>query len=181
VSSLAGQLLVAGPGLFDPNFRRAVVLVGEHGDEGAMGVVLNRPTPITVDEAVPALSELVGSAELIHVGGPVQPEAIVVLGDFEEPDRAGALVFGSIGFLPAEIDEAESLGPLRRARVFAGYAGWGPGQLENELEERSWIVEAAVAEDVFGDDPDALWGLVLRRKGGPFSLLASMPAHPETN
>jgi putative transcriptional regulator len=181
VTSLSGQLLVAGPGLFDPNFRRAVVLVGEHGEEGAMGVVLNRPTEITVDEAVPALSTLVGSSELIHVGGPVQPEAIVVLGDFEEPERAGALVFGSIGFLPGEIDEAEALGPLLRARVYAGYAGWGPGQLENELEESSWIVEPAVADDVFADDPQALWSAVLRRKGGPFSLLASMPVDPAAN
>jgi putative transcriptional regulator len=181
VTFLSGQLLVAGPGLFDPNFRRTVVLVGEHGEEGAMGVVLNRPTRVTVDEAVPALSELVGSAELIHVGGPVQPDAIVVLGEFEEPDRAGAIVFGSIGFLPGEIDDAESIGPLRRARVFAGYAGWGPGQLESELEESSWIVEPPVADDVFGDDADELWSTVLRRKGGPFSVLASMPVDPAAN
>ena len=181
MTSLAGQLLVAGPGLYDPNFRRTVVLVGEHGEEGAMGVVLNRPTPITVDEAVPALSELVGTTQLIHVGGPVQPDAIVVLGDFEDPTRAGTLVFGSVGFLPGEIEDADSLGPLRRARVFAGYAGWGPGQLESELEEASWIVEPAVVEDVFGGDADSLWSSVLRRKGGPFTLLASMPSNPSAN
>ena len=111
----------------------------------------------------------------------MQPEAIVVLGDFQEPERAGAIVFGSIGFLPGEIDDAESVGLLRRARVFAGYAGWGPGQLEIELEESSWIVEPPVADDVFGDDPDELWSIVLRRKGGPFSVLASMPVDPGTN
>jgi putative transcriptional regulator len=181
VTSLAGQLLVAGPALFDPNFRRTVVLVGEHGEDGAMGVVLNRPTAITVDEAVPALAELVGRSELIHVGGPVQPEAIVVLGDFEDPGLAGSLVFGSVGFLPSEIEEAASLGTLRQARVFAGYAGWAPGQLESELEADSWIVVPPVAEDVFGDDPNALWATVLRRQGGPFSLLASMPADPSAN
>lgn len=171
---------MAGPALVDPNFRRTVVLVGEHSEEGALGVVLNRASETTVAEAVPELAGLVDPDEPVHVGGPVQTSAIVVLADFEEPDRAGVLVLESIGFLPSEVDP-DALGELRRARVFAGYAGWGPGQLDGELEEGSWIVEPATPEDVFASDPDALWGDVLRRKGGPFRVLALMPPDPTLN
>jgi putative transcriptional regulator len=180
MQSLKGHLLIAAPALLDPNFRRTVVLVGEHSEEGALGVVLNRASETTVDEVVPELGVLVEGVEAIHVGGPVQPSAIVVLADFAEPDRAGSLVVDSVGFLPAEIDPDE-LGELRRARVFAGYAGWGPGQLDGELEEGSWIVEPALPEDVFTQEPDELWSDVLRRKGGPFGVLAQMPVDPSLN
>jgi putative transcriptional regulator len=180
MDSLTGQLLVAGPALIDPNFRRTVVLVGDHGEEGAMGVVLNRPSETDVDEAVPPLADLEGVDDLVYVGGPVQPQAVVVLGDFSEPERAGVLVLGSIGFLPGEVDRDE-IGDLARARVFAGHAGWGPGQLEGELEEGSWIVEPARPDDVFTDTPDQLWSDVLRRKGGPFRVLALMPDDPRQN
>ena len=181
MESLRGQLLVAGPDLLDPNFRRSVLLVGEHGDEGAMGVILNRPSPVSVADAVPPLADLVDDTDLVHVGGPVQPQAIVVLGDFRDPDEAAALVLGSIGFLPAEIESAADVGSLDRARVFAGYAGWGPGQLESEIAEESWIIEQAIPEDVFTEDPDDLWSAVLRRKGGPFAVLALMPPDPTSN
>ena len=180
MQSLKGQLLVAGPGLVDPNFRRTVVLVGEHTAEGALGVVLNRASAATVEEALPELASLVGDLEHVHLGGPVQPSAIVVLADFVEPERAGSLVLGSVGFLPSEVDPDE-LGELRQARVFAGYAGWGPGQLDDELGEGSWIVEPALPEDVFTGDPDDLWSDVLRRKGGPFEVLALMPLDPSSN
>jgi putative transcriptional regulator len=180
VQSLKGNLLIAGPSLVDPNFRRTVVLVGEHSEEGALGLVLNRASEATVEEAVPELSPLVDSFDRVHVGGPVQPSAIVVLADFVEPDRAGSLVVETVGFLPAEADRDE-LGELRRARVFAGYAGWGPGQLDGELEEGSWIVEPALPEDVFTVEPAELWSDVLRRKGGPFGVLAQMPLDPSLN
>ena len=180
VDSLKGQLLIAGAALVDPNFRRAVVLVGEHAEEGALGVVLNRASETRVDEALPELSGLADDCGAVHVGGPVQPSAIVVLADFDEPERAATLVLDSVGFLPAEIDPDE-LGELRRARVFAGYAGWGPGQLDGELEEGSWIVEPALPEDVFTTDPDELWSDVLRRKGGPYGVLAAMPPDPSLN
>jgi putative transcriptional regulator len=180
MQSLKGHLLVAGPRLHDPNFRRTVVLVGEHGDEGALGVILNRRSGSRVDEALPELAGLVDGRDTVHVGGPVQPSAIVVLAEFEEPERAGSLVLDDIGFLPSEIDPDE-LGELRRARVFAGYAGWGPGQLDGELEEGSWIVEPAAPDDVFTSDPDELWSDVLRRKGGPFGVLALMPPDPSLN
>ena len=180
MTSLRGQLLIAAPALVDPNFRRTVVLIGEHSEEGALGVVLNRASETPVDEAVPELAVLVEGMGDVHVGGPVQPSAIVVLADFEEPPDDGALVVDSVGFLPAEV-EPDSLGPLRRARVYVGYAGWGPGQLDDELDEGSWIVEPALAEDVFTDDPDDLWSAVLRRKGGPFRVLAAMPPDPSRN
>ena len=180
MESLKGHLLIAGPALVDPNFWRSVVLVGEHSDEGALGVILNRASEATVDEAVPELAVLADEMGSVHVGGPVQPSAIVVLADFVEPERAGALVVDSVGFLPAEVDP-ETLGELRRARVYAGYAGWGPGQLDGELEEGSWIVEPALAEDVFTAAPDTLWSDVLKRKGGPFGVLALMPPNPSLN
>lgn len=180
MDSLRGHLLIAGPSLVDPNFWRTVVLIGEHSEEGALGVVLNRASDAAVDETVPELTILADDLGHVHVGGPVQPSAIVVLADFLEPERAASLVLDSVGFLPAEVDPT-TLGELKRARVFAGYTGWGPGQLDGELEEGSWIVEPALPEDVFTSDPDALWSDVLRRKGGPFGVLALMPPDPSLN
>ena len=180
MESLRGHLLIAGPSLLDPNFWRTVVLVGEHTEEGALGVVLNRSSETTVDEALPELALLAEEMGTVHVGGPVQPSAVVVLADFAEAADAESLVVESVGFLPAEI-EPDTLGELRRARVYVGYAGWGPGQLDGELEEGSWIVEPAQPDDVFTDDPEGLWSDVLRRKGGPFTLLAAMPPDPSQN
>jgi putative transcriptional regulator len=180
VESLRGHLLVAGPGLVDPNFWRTVVLVGEHSEEGALGVVLNRSSETSVEEALPELALLADEMGVVHVGGPVQPSAVVVLADFAETERAESLVVESVGFLPSEV-EPDALGQLRRARVYVGYAGWGPGQLDGELEEGSWIVEPALPDDVFTDDPGGLWSGVLRRKGGPFAVLAAMPPDPSQN
>jgi putative transcriptional regulator len=180
MESMRGQLLVAGPTLLDSNFRRTVVLVGEHGEEGAMGIVLNRPSETEVAEAVPPLAELSGVDDLVFVGGPVQPQAVVVLGEFVDPGRAGSLVLDSIGFLPGDT-EPDEIGELTRARVFAGYAGWAPGQLEAELEEGSWIVEAALPADVFTNRPEDLWSEVLRRKGPEYSVIALMPEDPRLN
>jgi putative transcriptional regulator len=180
VESLRGHLLIAGPNLLDPNFWRTVVLVGEHSEEGALGVVLNRTSETPVEAALPELTLLAEDLGAVHVGGPVQPSAVVVLADFVDPDAAETLVLDSVGFLPPEV-EPDTLGELRRARVYAGYAGWGPGQLDDELEEGSWIVEPARPEDVFTDDPEGLWSDVLRRKGGPFAVLAAMPPDPSLN
>jgi putative transcriptional regulator len=181
VTSLKGRLLVATPALFDPNFRRTVVLVGEHGDEGAMGLVLNRPSDVTVGEAVPPLAAVAGGDSLVHVGGPVQPEAVLVLAEFDDPEAAATIVVGDIGFASSE-GELEEIGTaVRRARVFAGYSGWGPGQLETELEEESWLVEPAEGVDVFPAPGDDLFGDVLRRKGGTYRVLALMPEDPSAN
>ena len=178
--TLRGQLLVASPGLLDANFRRAVVLVVAHDEDGAVGIVLNRTSETEVSEAVPELSELVDPGGAISVGGPVQNEAVIVLAEWDEPEEAGSIVFDDVGLMGAEAELERVASATRRVRVFAGYAGWTAGQLEAELAEPSWIVEEAEAEDVFGDDPD-LWGNVLRRKGGAFRLIATMPDDPSLN
>lgn len=172
--SLRGKLLIAAPQLLD-YFRRTVLLVVEHTDEGAIGVVLNRPTENEVAALVPELAELAGEGEVVHAGGPVNPGSVLALGDFEEPSDAGTPIAGPLGLLDPEQDDPQ----LRRLRVFAGYAGWAPGQLDAELEEGAWIVEQAAADDPFAHGD--LWPVVLQRKGGVYSLLASMPADPTLN
>jgi putative transcriptional regulator len=179
--SLRGQLLVASPSLLDPNFRRTVVLITEHTDEGAMGVVLNRPTPVAISDAVPHLAVLAAEGGCVYAGGPVQPEAVVALAELDEPAQAAAIAFGDIGYLRADADPSELEGVVRRLRVYAGYAGWGAGQLEAELEDGAWIVEPAEPGDVFAGEDVDLWSAVLRRKGGRFVLVATMPPNPELN
>ncbi len=179
--SLSGQLLLAAPTLRDPNFRRTVVLIGAHSEEGAMGVVLNRPSAVTVGEAVPALEETAGERETVYVGGPVQPTSIVLLAEFLDPSPAGLLVLGRIGFPAPEADLDELSEAIARRRVFAGYAGWGEGQLDEELESGDWIPHPARPEDVFTEDPGELWASVLARKGGTYALLARMPLDPSVN
>jgi putative transcriptional regulator len=181
VDSLQGRLLVAGPTLTDPHFERSVVLLGEHGPEGAMGVVLNRPSIVLVADAATPLGSLTAPDDVVFVGGPVEPQAIVVLADFADPARAGALVLDSIGFLPSVTDPDDELGELRACRVFAGYAGWAPGQLEAELEDGAWIIAETDPTDVFADEPERLWQRVLRRQGGSTSLLALYPDDPRLN
>jgi putative transcriptional regulator len=183
MESLRGQLLIASPKIVDPNFRRVVVYMAEHTDEGAMGLVLNRPAETTVSEAVPDLEWLAGDGEAgVWVGGPVSPASVIVLAEFEDPARAALVVEGNLGFVPAEIDDRDAFAAgVRRVRVFAGHSGWGPGQLEAELEEDSWILEPAERGDVFTADPEALWSRVLRRKGAEYVLLATMPMDPSQN
>jgi len=178
--NLTGHLLLSNATLFDPNFRRTVVLIGHHDEEGAVGVVLNRPLDVTVDEAVPPLAALVQPGDLVYQGGPVQPEAAVVVADFEDPTRAGVLALGSIGFLPEEADP-DDLGTIRRARVFAGYSGWGPGQLEEELGEDAWLVTPALPQDVFDEEPEQLWERVVARLGPAYAMMRTMPIDPSAN
>jgi putative transcriptional regulator len=180
VPSLTGQLLVASPGLYDPNFRRTVVLVTEHNEDGAAGLVLNRPTDAEVSDVVPQLESLVDDGELIYMGGPVQPNGVLVLGEFLDPADAAVPLFGSLGFPSLELpDEVVPL--TTRRRIFAGYAGWGSGQLEDELAREDWILEEALNDDAFTDAPGELWADVLRRKGGIYELVARMPEDPSVN
>ena len=182
MDSLTGQLLVASPSLLDPNFHRTVVLIAQHDDEdGAMGLVLNRPSELEVGEAAPMLNDLVEPEALVHTGGPVQPTAVLILGEFEERAAAGVLIFGDVGFVAGDANFEELAPKLARARVFAGLAGWSPGQLEAELEREDWILEPAHVDDVFTEEPDALWSDVLERKGGSFALVARMPPDPSLN
>jgi putative transcriptional regulator len=181
VESLRGQLLLAAPNLLDPNFHRTVVLVSEHNDQGAMGVVLNRPSTMTVGEAVPALGKVLSAEQAVFVGGPVAPTSIILLAEFLDPELASLLVFGRVGLPAAEVEIDQLVRSIDRARVFAGYAGWGPGQLEGELENEDWITHPAGPQDVFGDEAPELWGAVLGRKGGRYALLASLPPDPSLN
>jgi putative transcriptional regulator len=179
--SLVGQLLLASPTLRDPNFERSVVLIGVHSDEGAMGVVLNRPSEVTVGEAAPQLEETIDESERVFVGGPVQPDSIVFLAEFLDPEPAGVLVLGRIGF-PAPDAELDELSRVTgRVRVFAGFAGWGEGQLESEIADGDWIAHAALPEDVFSELPEQLWSSVLTRMGGSYALIARMPTDPSVN
>jgi putative transcriptional regulator len=179
VDSLRGQLLIAAPVLAD-FFRRTVVLVVEHSEEGAMGVVLNRPSEVEVADAVPPLAELVEPGEVVWVGGPVSPNSAVVLAEFDDAADAATGVVGDVGVLALE-EDLEGAPARRRTRIFAGYAGWAPGQLEGELEHEGWIVEPAVPEDAFCGEELDLWSSVLARKGGTYALLARMPTDPSVN
>jgi putative transcriptional regulator len=179
--SLKGMLLFSTPALYDPNFRRTVVLVGEHSEEGAMGLVLNRASESTVGEAVPELADIVEADTLVYVGGPVQPRAVLVLAEFEDPSAAATVVCGDIGFARADGDIEHLARATRRARVFAGYSGWSPGQLEIELEEDSWLVEPVASTDLFPEPGEDLFGSALRGKGGRYRVLAMLPIDPRQN
>ena len=174
MDSLRGQLLIAAPALSD-FFARSVVLVIEHTEEGALGVVLNRPTEAPVTDIVERLADLAGPEDVVHVGGPVSPDSVIALGEFEDRDEAARLVVGDVGLIDPEAPEPD----LRELRVYAGYAGWGPGQLDGELEAEAWIVEPARPDDLFADGD--LWAEALARKGGAYALLATMPADPSLN
>jgi len=177
---LTGRLLLSNATLFDPNFRRTVVLIGHHDEEGAVGVVLNRPLGVPVDAAVPPLSDLVAAGEELFEGGPVQPDAAVVIAEFTDPERASLVAFGAVGFLPDEMD-TEDRDAIVRARIFAGYSGWGPGQLEDELADDAWLVTEATEADVFTPEPERLWERVVRRLGPDYALLQTMPIDPSAN
>ena len=181
MESVRGQLLVAGPALLDPNFWRTVVLVVEHNEEGALGLVLNRPAETSVGEAVPQLEPLLGPEERLFIGGPVQPSAVIVLAEFEEPTDAALLAFDDVGVLATSSSPDEHTAGVRSGRAFLGHAGWGPGQLDGELERGDWILEPAKLGDAFSTDAQRLWSEVLTRKGGSYALLARMPADPSMN
>jgi len=182
MDSLRGSLLVAGPSLVDPNFHRVVVLVCEHSEGGALGLVLNRPSPLTVSEAVPELKDALGSDEVLWMGGPVQPASVIVLAEFDdESDGDGIPVSGEIGLVTAQtgLDELALL--TRRARAFLGYTGWGPGQLDSELADDDWIVAPLDGVDPLGEDTLGLWPETLNRLGGSYALVARMPLDPSLN
>lgn len=180
MKSLQGQLLVSSSGLFDPNFRHTVVLVGQHTADGALGVVLNRPFEATVAEAVPVLADLVPAGEKVFEGGPVQPGSPILVAELTHPAMADLPVFGPIGFLTGEVSDDQRRDVIR-ARIFAGYSGWGPGQLEEEMAQDAWVLDPARVEDVFTPDPDALWRTVLKRMGGEFEVMSRVPFDPTMN
>lgn len=174
---LKGKLIVASPPLDDDNFRRTVVLMLEHGPEGALGVVLNRPTGIRAGEALPDYSDALPGDAVIHIGGPVEPSSFILLGDFVDPTGAASITFDSVGV----VDPESAGGELRAVRAFGGYAGWSAGQLEEEFADESWIEAEPLPGDVFTTEPERLWSRVLDRKGGPYRLVARMPEDPSMN
>ena len=141
MESVRGQLLIAGPTLLDPNFWRTVVLIVEHSEEGALGLVLNRPSETTVAEAVPQLEELLEPDEPLYLGGPVAPSSVIVLARFEEPGEAALLAFEDVGVLGTGVSLEDPVAAVRQGRAFVGHAGWGPGQLDGELvqENGEWV------------------------------------------
>jgi putative transcriptional regulator len=181
MESLAGNFLIASPSILDPSFRRTVVFITAHTDEGAVGLIVNRCSESTVRETVPQLAPVTDLDDLVFVGGPVNPDGVAVLAEFDDPDDAGVVVLDDVGFMA--LDEALEDEPPRvqRTRVFAGVAGWGPEQLDDEFEREDWIVEAADSNDIFTSDPDGLWSTLLRRKGGQYELVARMPLDPSLN
>ena len=180
--SLKGKLLIASPSILDPNFRRTVVLMTEHGDEGAMGLILNRAAETTVGEAVPDLAWLAGD-DIVHVGGPVSPQSVVVLAEFEEPAQSALLVEDDLGFVPAEVAghrrAGRRAGPPARLRR-ATPAG-APVSSRPRWRRSPGSSSLPVREDVFTDDPEDLWSRVLRRKGREYALLSTMPVDPSLN
>lgn len=179
---MTGQFLIASPSILDPDFRRAVVFVTAHSEEGAIGLILNRRSEATVGDAVPQLAPVTDLDDPVYVGGPVNPEGVAVLAEFHDPDEAGVVVIEDIGFVALDDALEEGGAPeLERTRVFAGVAGWGPDQLEDEVERNDWIIEQADLDDIFTEDPDGLWSAVLRRKGGEYELVARMPLDPSLN
>ena len=180
--SLRGQLLVAGPTLLDPNFHRTVVLIVEHEDSGgAMGLILNRRSPIPAEQAIPELGDALEPDDRLWMGGPVQTTSVVVLADFEGSELDSMVVHRPLGLVLPDSDLEEVGGAVRRARAFLGYAGWAPGQLESELERGDWIIADFSPADAFTEEPDGLWAEVLGRKGGQYALLATMPPDPSVN
>lgn len=185
-SSLAGSLLVASPALEDPNFARSVVLLLDHDAEGALGVVLNRPSRISAFDALPAWAPLASEPAMVHVGGPVTPHVVVCLGRVRgEPNGAVSPAWtpltGTLGAVDLEREPAEVGSALDGLRFFAGYAGWGAGQLETELRLGGWLVVPAEPDDAFTHEPNTLWSRVLRRQGGELAMLHTMPADPTQN
>lgn len=176
-----GRLLVASPILQDPNFQRSVVLLCEHDDEeGSMGVVINRPSTLTLDESL--LNAAGIAPQPLWIGGPVQRDAVVVLHRNADVPGAKTLVDGMA--LGGEEDAIVDLlrGPRRKdVRVFSGYAGWGAGQLAAELQERSWLVYPAQSFLVFDVPPDEVWAMVLRCLGPGFAYLANLPLDLRVN
>jgi putative transcriptional regulator len=186
---LAGRLLVATPLLADPNFRRTVVLIVEDEvEEGTLGVVLNRPSTIPVGQVLEPWTELVTGPDVVFKGGPVSPNsalALATVGGTDEPVgwRAldGAPALARLGLVDLDAPPGLLADAIARFRVYAGYAGWGPGQLQDEIDEGAWYVIKAELADVFDDDPERLWHTVLRRQGGDMAFLATYPEDPSLN
>jgi putative transcriptional regulator len=181
-----GSLLVAAPGLLDPNFRRTVIYIIEHRDRGSLGVVLNRPSDVTVGDVLPSWAPLSAQPPAVFVGGPVEGETALCLAAVRtghDPATVEGLIAvrGPVALVDLDGDPVAIAPRLRGLRVFAGYSGWDAGQLPGEIARGDWIVVPALPDDVLTHRDSGLWGHVLRRQGMPLSLLATYPADVRQN
>jgi putative transcriptional regulator len=181
--SYEGRLLVATPRLADPNFARTVILVLDHDEQGALGVVINRPSRLPLEAVLPAWSDVVAGPALLFSGGPVDPEAALAVGLAAHPAESESfrVLTGDYGLVDLDADPVSVLPDLVGVRVFSGYAGWGGGQLEAEVEEGSWYIVEAVTTDVLSPEPEGLWRGVLRRQVGELAYVATFPDDPTQN
>jgi putative transcriptional regulator len=186
---LTGKLLAATPMLGDSNFRRTVVLIVEdEPDEGTLGVVLNRPTQVPVGQVLEPWQELVTGPSVVFKGGPVSPDSALALGlvrGEEQPlgwrSLAGSPVMSRIGLVDLDASPGLLAAEVTSLRVFAGYAGWGAGQLRAEIDAGAWYVLGGEPADAFFAEPERLWSAVLRRQGGELALVATYPDDPVLN
>jgi putative transcriptional regulator len=182
--SLKGKLLVATPLLQEPTFGRTVIALLEHTrSDGAIGVVINRPTSAPIADVLPGVAELVTPPAVVFDGGPVSPQTAIALANTHPgADGAGvAPVVAPLATVDLDADPALLAASLRTLRVFAGYAGWAAGQLEGEIAEGAWYVVDSLPADPFVADPDGLRAAVLRRQGWPLAAAAHSPLDPALN
>jgi putative transcriptional regulator len=179
-----GIFLVASPALRDPNFRQTVVLLCEHGADGALGVVVNRPTAMLLTEALPQMPVLEAQGHSLFSGGPVQPNQVLILLRLAQEPTETHHVFDGV-YLGGDLAALERILTTPRSResfrAYAGYSGWGPGQLEEEMKTGSWITLPADPATVFEKDPTHIWSDIIRSLGGTYELYAEMPADPSLN
>jgi putative transcriptional regulator len=185
----AGLLLVAAPGVEEP-FHRAVILLLEHDESGTLGVVLNQPTTLDVGSVLPTWRDHLTGTPHLFQGGPVALDSALGLAaldaaavdDEDEPDGFRRVI-GPLGIIDLDTPTDALVPHLQALRIFAGYAGWAPGQLEDELDRGSWavVLPGDPVIDAFPADPDALWAGVLRRAGGTLAWWPACPSDPELN
>ncbi|MEU4195155.1 YqgE/AlgH family protein [Kribbella sp. NPDC026611] len=182
-STLTGSLLVATPLLDEPPFRRSVILLLDHDDDGALGVVVNRAADLAVDRVLPDWSTTVNEPGVLFMGGPVATDSALAVAEvIESADPPGWRgCFGRIGLVDLDVPPALLEGAIARMRIFAGYAGWSSGQLEDEITEGAWYVVDSEPDDVFGLTPETLWRQVLRRQADQLAYLATYPDDPSQN
>ncbi|MFM2079047.1 MAG: hypothetical protein RJA49_2937 [Actinomycetota bacterium] len=174
--STRGRLLVATPPLADPNFDRTVVYMLEHTDDGAVGVVLNRPSEENLPDGIARWEDLLSRPAVLFEGGPVEIDALIALGRVDQPDdEVWSPVVGDLGSIDLALDPGLVAVGVQQLRVFRGYSGWGPQQLDGELAEGAWMVLPSETGDVFAEQPEELWRTVIRRQGGRVAWVANAP------
>jgi putative transcriptional regulator len=175
-------LLVAAPPLVDPNFDRTVVLMLEHGESGALGIVLNRPSSTTLTDVFPEWHELVSPPGVAFAGGPVATDAVIALARRRATPLEGFTeILDDLGTINLADDPLGLGASLQSLRVFAGYAGWAPFQLEAEMAQGAWFDVALQPDDPFAASPERLWREVLRRQKGRLSLFSTFPEDATVN